>query len=128
MNRPSLVVGEHLGDIAAAGGDHCEALHWYGLAVASVPAVDENGRRREEGSPTKRVKRKMEEQKKAGGKADTKNALEEVGKVRRIPLGSVSGRTGRMAEYRVLLEHGKVVGTKAVGEEISAAAAGAGDG
>ncbi len=122
MNRPSLVVGEHLGDIAAAEGDHNEALHWYGLALASVPALDENGRRREEGSPAKRVKRKMEEQKKAGGKADTKNALEEVGKVRRIPLGSVSGRTGIMAEYRVLLEHGKVVGTKAVGEETSAAA------
>jgi Flp pilus assembly protein TadD len=131
MNRRDAEVGEHLGDLLAARGDHTGAGKLYKLAIVAIPATF-NGEKRDK--PTAQAVRLLDKLNKQVGGSEKDLLLmrvdgnKELVDLQKVPLGAAEGKLGT-AEYKLLLsakgvERALPVGEKRVagGEEMLAKA------
>jgi hypothetical protein len=92
--------------VEAAKGHINEALTMYRLGIAaSHPGMEQ-----------KKLQAKAEELMKKGAKSSVSDAPKRLQEDRKISLGPAKGLNG-VAEYRLLLSEGKVVGAKKSGDK-----------
>jgi tetratricopeptide (TPR) repeat protein len=103
-NVPSSDLGEHLGEVLAAKGDHAGALSAYQLALASIPTV--------EGQPASAsqldLQTRIDALRKDGAGSGLNDPAKQLESLRSIALGAHEGRN-QSVNYRILLKNGSVV-------------------
>jgi len=110
-NSGRIEEGEHLGDIQDQVSKHQEALRTYEITLAAIP-----GGAKSQSAAAKRLKDKIDAQKRAGAKADKIDGAAELVRQRSISLGAAGGRDGA-AEYSVLIAHGRVEKAQPTGQK-----------
>jgi tetratricopeptide (TPR) repeat protein len=108
VNRPDAEVGGHLAEIAEAKGNSEEALRLWELALATYPKYQRPGVRKIPSTKQKELMEHIEALRKAGTKEPAGDTDGTLLQLRTISLGDSGGVTGS-AEYRLLLNNGKVL-------------------
>jgi tetratricopeptide (TPR) repeat protein len=106
VNAQSDTVAEHVGELEAAKGRKNEALTMFRLGIAASHP----------GAEQKKLQARAEQLQKAGAKSSVSDAPAKLQENRKISLGAASGLNG-VAEYRLLMSGGKVVGAKKSGDK-----------
>jgi tetratricopeptide (TPR) repeat protein len=118
LNNETAEVGSHLAQIALARGNKAEALHDFELASATISSYDMMGVRKAPTALQKELLQHIEELRKPGTRPATgkPDLHEDLIQLRTIPLGPAKGASGA-AEYRLLLQQGKVTKVEAAGDK-----------
>jgi tetratricopeptide (TPR) repeat protein len=106
INIQSDTVAEHIGELEASRGRKNEALTAYRLGIAASHP----------GAEQKKLQARAEELQKGGAKSSVNDAPHQLQEDRKISLGPANGLNG-VAEYRLLMNGGKVVGARKNGEK-----------
>ncbi|MEO6807225.1 MAG: DUF3857 domain-containing protein, partial [Edaphobacter sp.] len=113
-NAQSEDMAKHLGEVAAAEGKKDEALTMYELGIATLPSVDMMGRKKAPSAEEKKLQARVDALKRTGAKSTVKDAHAKLQEIRKFPLGAAKGLDG-VAEYRMLLNNGKVAKAEKTG-------------
>jgi tetratricopeptide (TPR) repeat protein len=110
--------GLHLGELLEKKGDKNAALTTYELAGATIPNYDGMGVvKKAPGEKQIELEKRAEALKKKGAKSSTHDAHQALQDLRKLSLGTAKGMSGT-AEYRLLLNQGKVARAEAVGSKV----------
>ena len=109
MNQPDAEVGLHLGELEEKRGHKQEALHFYGLALASTAGARWNGSGPKERDAVKTdLQRRIDDLKKSGLSTNpAQNSSAELTKLRTFRVGSKPG-PNVLLEYSFVVENGKI--------------------
>ncbi len=95
-----------MGELEASRGRKNEALTAYRLGIAASHP----------GAEQKKLQARAEELQKTGAKSSVNDAPKKLQEDRKISLGAANGLNG-VAEYRLLMNDGKIVGARKNGEK-----------
>jgi tetratricopeptide (TPR) repeat protein len=112
-NDQSAEEGNHLAVLLKKKGDKDAALTMYELAAATISDYDATGVKKAPGEQKLELQKNAEALRKMGATSSTRDAHKTLQELRTIPLGAAKGLSGR-AEYRLLMNDGKVTQAKAV--------------
>ncbi|WP_158944532.1 DUF3857 domain-containing protein [Granulicella sp. S190] len=112
-NDQSADEGKHLAVLLEKKGDKTAALNMYELAAATISDYDATGAKKAPGEQKIELQKDAEALRKIGVISSTHDAHKTLQEQRTLPLGAAKGLSGR-AEYRLLMNDGKVVLAKAV--------------
>ncbi|MBB5342100.1 DUF3857 domain-containing protein [Tunturibacter empetritectus] len=112
-NDQSAEEGKHLALLLEKKGDRDAALTMYELAAATISDYDATGAKKAPGEQKLELQKDAEALRKMGATSSTHDAHKTLQELRTIPLGAAKGLSGR-AEYRLLMNDGKVTQSKAV--------------
>ena len=106
INTQSDEVAEHVGELEAARGRKNDALTTYRLGIAASHP----------GAEQKKLQSRAEALQKGGARSTVSDAPRQLQDDRKISLGAANGLKG-VAEYRLLMNDGKVVGARKNGDK-----------
>lgn len=107
-NSPHGTIGEHLGEVEAARGNHRAALEDYQLALAAEQKAGTAGQSAEDADTLPLLKQRIAAEQKSGVRSGITDPQAALLRLRTWKLGSAGGRNGT-AQYRMLLGRGRVV-------------------